>query len=63
MVSYPGREALHAYIEEHPRALYAVTLPLIALAMYQLVEAVRLHERARDLVGQLQLARSEALGG
>ena len=56
-------ESWGGFIHDHPRAVYAVTIPLVAFAAYNLVIAVRVHMAAEDFMGRVQKAASEALGG
>ncbi len=55
------------YVREHPQVLYAVTVPLIAWSLYNLLGAVRVHVRAEAFIaaraGDAARLASEALGG
>lgn len=55
------------YVAEHPRVLYAITVPLVAWCGYQFGKAIRVHILAElyiaERVGDVQRAASEALGG
>jgi hypothetical protein len=55
------------YIEQHPRVIYLVTVPLLVFAAYNLEKAYRLQAAAemfvRQRVSDAARAASEALGG
>jgi hypothetical protein len=55
------------YVHDHPRVMYFVTVPLIALMTANLYRAMELHVKAELFVaahkGAIQAAASEALGG
>lgn len=55
------------YVHEHPRVLYAVTVPLVAFAAYTLVRGIRVHVMVEQFVAahtaDAARAASEALGG
>lgn len=56
-------DGVYEYVARHPRALYAVSVPLVVLAAVNLVRAVRLQVAVEQYVVAGQLAASEALGG
>ena len=55
------------YVHEHPRVVYAVTIPLMAYCAWVFLRSVRLHAAAEQFVAGrvsgLPRAASEALGG
>ena len=60
-------DSVFEYIHDHPRVLYAVTVPLVILAAVNLERAYRLQAMAGQFVrhraSDAARAASEALGG
>lgn len=55
------------FVHEHPRVMYAISLPLLGFCAWNLIRAVRLHVLAEMFVAARESdaarAASEALGG
>lgn len=56
-------EKVTAWVREHPGVLVGATVILIGFNLMNLVEAIDLYHRARELLGEVQREASEALGG
>lgn len=56
-------DSVFAYVHEHPKTMYVLTVPLVVFCTYNLLRAVRLHAQVERYVAELQRAASEALGG
>lgn len=56
-------DALEIYARRNPKLVRFITGALVAWAAADLLAAVRLHVEARRVVGELQRAASESLGG
>lgn len=56
-------ETLGEWFVSHPRALRGCTIGLIVISGWQFYRSVKLDRLAVELIGNIQKARSEALGG
>lgn len=56
-------ERASVWIARHPHVIRLATGALVVLTMANLVAAIELDLRGRDLVGRMQRETSEALGG
>lgn len=56
-------ETMGEWFVNHPRVLRGCTVGLIVLSAWQFYRAVKLDRLAVELIGNIQKARSEALGG
>lgn len=56
-------ESLREFALKHPKALMCMTGALVAFSSWNLYRSVKLHVCAQGLVGDIQRAASEALGG
>lgn len=56
-------ERLSLLLTRHPKVIRAATLGLVGLAMANLVGAIELDLRGRELIGRIQREASEQLGG
>lgn len=56
-------ESLREFALKHPKALVCMTGALVAFNAWSLYDSVKLHLVAQGIVGDMQRAASEALGG
>ena len=56
-------ESMREFTLKHPKALTCMTGALIAFNAWNLYKSVKLHVMAQGVVGEIQRAASEALGG
>lgn len=56
-------EELREFALKHPKALTCITGLLVAFNAWSLYRSVKLHLMAQGVVGEIQRAASEALGG
>jgi hypothetical protein len=60
-------DSVFEYVNEHPRMVYLVTVPVLAYAVYTLLQATDLQVKAEMFVAgriaEAQMLASEALGG
>ena len=54
---------MNGFIRRHPRVLLGASVVAIGVSLYGLLEAVEAYHLARQVVGDIQRQRSEALGG
>lgn len=52
-----------AFLRRHPRMIRAITGALVILAAVDLVAAIEVDIRGRELIARMQREASEALGG
>lgn len=62
-MSEKSAESLGKWFTEHPGMLRACTISLIIFSGWQFYRAVKLDRMAVSLIGEIQKAASEALGG
>lgn len=56
-------ESVGEWLINHPHVLRGCTVGLIVLSAWQFYRAIKLDRLAVELIGSVQKARSEALGG